>query len=98
MMRVAARSLAGLALFVLMTASVEASDWRDYVKRPISPASLILLVEHPEAQQVLDRWTAGLKDSNAKNRAAAARAANVAEAIGLVPALEAALDKETDTD
>ncbi|MGB7218187.1 MAG: energy transducer TonB [Vicinamibacterales bacterium] len=93
-----ARVVVGLVVLVPTAATLRAADWRDYLKRPISPGALVLLVEHPEDRNVLARWEAALRDRNARIRGAAARAAGVSNALGLVPALVAALNAEADPD
>ncbi len=86
----------GLVALALTATSLRAADWRDYLKRPVSPGSIALLVEHSQDAPVLERWTVALRDRDPRVRAAAARMANVSNAVGVVPALLSALENEAD--
>jgi protein TonB len=72
--------------------------WRKRLEAPLSPGAVGLLVGHADDAAVVERWRGALDDASPRTRAAAARAANIAGATALLPALMARLEAETDPD
>lgn len=92
------RAALAVVLAFLLPASAAAADWRDYLKKPLTPGSVILLVEHAKEPAVVERWRAGVTHADPRVRAAAARVINVTHTAALVPVLASALKAESDSD
>jgi TonB family protein len=83
-------------LWVSLLAATGAVDLETALKKPLSPASLALLLGHAGRPEAWDRWRDGLNDAKPENRAAAARMIFLAKARTLAPDVENALAQETD--
>jgi TonB family protein len=92
------RRTAGIALagVVALAPHVLATDWQQFLARPLSPGAVALLVGYASEPRVLARWSEALKDARPEVRAAAARAINVSAALSLLPEVATALAAETD--
>src|SRR6266496_3688376 len=64
--------------------------------QPLSPGTVALLLDGKVGPAEQARWAEALADPRAETRAAAARVAGVAGAVGVVPALLKAVQAETD--
>src|SRR5262245_41922901 len=83
-------------LWVSLLAAASAVDLETALRKPLSPASLALLLGHAGRPQAWDRWRDGLNDPKVENRAAAARMVFLAGASTLAPDVEDALGREQD--
>ena len=70
-------------------------DLEAALKRPVSPASVAMLVDRPTDPRVRQRWREALDDPSPEVRAAAARAILVSRCFEIVPMLRKALEAET---
>jgi len=88
--------LTALALGFSWVVSAQPIDLEEALKKPLSPGSVGLLVEHARGEKAMERLVAALEDPRPEVRAAAARVAFAGGATPLHPNLETALQKETD--
>jgi TonB family protein len=71
-------------------------DVETVLAKPVTAASVALLVEHAKDPRVTHRWSQTLSDPRPEVRAAAARAINIAGVTALVPAMLRSLETEAD--
>src|SRR5262245_25802370 len=83
-------------LWVSLLAATGAVDVATGLQKPLSPASLALLLGHAGRSEAGDRWRERPNDAKAENRAAAARIVFLAGTRSLAPDVEDVLGRETD--